>query len=80
MSSVEMFMLVGKNWLINYYQRFEQFNSCCSDCWCCLRRKLILDEFEKKGFYTFNSHVNCWKVYDFLNSFEILPCVETTDS
>ena len=76
--SVDMFMLVGKNWLKNYYGSFEQFNS--SVCWCCLRKKLILDEFEKKGFYTFNSHMNCWKVYDFLNCFEILPCVETTDS
>ena len=27
MSSVEMFMSVRKNWPINYYERFEQFNS-----------------------------------------------------
>ena len=80
MSSVEMFMLVGKNWLINYYQHFEQFNSCCSDCWCCLRRKLILDEFEKKKDFILLI-LNCWKVYDFLNSFKFFsPCVETTDS
>ena len=58
--SVDVFMLVGKNWLKNYYNRsFEQFNSCCGVCWCCLRKKSILDEFEKKEFYTFNSHVNC---------------------
>ena len=43
-------------------------------------KKTILDEFEKKGFDTFNSHVNCWKFYYFLNHFEILPCIETVDS
>ena len=46
--SVDMFMLVEKNWLKNYYNRsFEQFNSCCGVCWCCLRKNSILDEFEK---------------------------------
>ena len=29
------------------------------------RKKAILDEFEKKGFETFNANVNCWKVYNF---------------
>ena len=57
--SIDMFMLVGRNWLKNQYiSSFEQ----------------------KKGFDAFNSHVNCWKVYNFLNCFEILPCVKTTDS
>ena len=79
--NLEMFIFVGKNWLKNYYDRScEQFHSCCGVYWCCKRRKSILDEFEKNGFYTFNSHVNCWKVHDSLNCFKILPCVETTDS
>ena len=72
-----MYMIVGRNWLRNHYTNsFEQFHSCCGVCWCCKRRESILNEFEKKGFETFNSHVNCWKMYNFLNSFEILPCVE----
>ena len=47
--SVEMYMLVGRNWLKNQYiSSFEQFHSCCGVCWCCKRKKSILDEFEKK--------------------------------
>ena len=74
-----MFQLVGREWLNYYLKSFEQFHNCCSFCWCCVRMKTILDKFEKKGFDTFNSHVNCWKFY-FLNHFEILPCTESVDS
>ena len=76
-----MFQLVGREWLKIYYLKsFEQLHNCCGVCWCCIRKKTILDEFEKKGFDTFNSHVKCWKFYNFLNHFEILPCIETVDS
>ena len=64
--TIDIYMLVGRDWLKNHYTKsFEEFNSCCSVCWCCVRRKSMLDEFEKKGFGTFNSHIICWKVYDF---------------
>ena len=45
-------------------------------------KKLILDEFEKKGFNSFNSKVKGWKLMDNLNKFEIFPLdpVETFDS
>ena len=79
--SINMFMLAGRNWLKNHYAKsFNEFSSCCGECWCCHRKKAILYEFEKKGFETFNSNVNCWKVYNFLNLFEIFPCIELTDS
>ena len=53
--SVDMYMLVGRNWLKNHYTKsFEQFNSCCGGCWCCVQMKAILGEFEKKGYDTFN--------------------------
>ena len=79
--SINMFMLAGRNWLKNHYAKsFNEFSSCCGECWCCHRKKAILYEFEKKGFETFNSNVNCWKIYNFLNLFEIFPCIEPTDS
>ena len=45
-------------------------------------KKSILDEFEKKGFNSFNSKVKGWKLMDNLNKFEIFPLdpVETVDS
>ena len=63
-------LLVGKNRLKNHYTKsFKELSSCCGECWCCRRKRAIVDEFEKKGFETFNSNVNCWKVYNFLNLF-----------
>ena len=38
--------------------------------------KAILDEFEKKVYEIFNSHVKGWKVYNFLNNFEIFPVLK----
>ena len=47
--SIDMFMLVGRNWLKNHYTKsFKEFSSCYGECWCCGRKKAILDEFEKK--------------------------------
>ena len=45
-------------------------------------KKSILDEFEKKGFNSFNSNVKGWKLMDNLNKFEIFPLdlLETVDS
>ena len=45
-------------------------------------KKSILDEFEKKGFNSFNSGVKCWKLMGNLNKFEIFPLdpLETIDS
>ena len=45
-------------------------------------KKSILDEFEKKGFNSFNSKVKGWKLMNNLNTFEIFPLdpVETVDS
>ena len=62
-SNVEMFMIVGKKYLEEYFNSsFMQFENCCGVCWCCFKRKSILDEFEKKGFKTFNSSVRGWKL------------------
>ena len=62
-SNVEMFMIVGKKYLEEYFNSsFMQFENCCGVCWCCFKRKSILDEFEKKGFKTFNSSVKGWKL------------------
>ena len=45
-------------------------------------KKTILDEFEKKGFNSFNSSVKSWKLIGNLNKFEIFPLdpFETIDS
>ena len=62
-SNVEMFMIVGKKYLEEYFNSsFMQFENCCGVCWCCFKRKSILDEFKKKGFKTFNSSVKGWKL------------------
>ena len=66
-----MFQLVGSEWLKNYY--LKSLNNFI------IAVVFVGVAFEKKGFDTFNSHVNCWKFY-FLNHFEILPCIETVDS
>ena len=45
-------------------------------------KKTIFDEFEKKGFNSFNSSVKSWKLIGNLNKFEIFPLdpFETIDS
>ena len=45
-------------------------------------KKTILDDFEKKGFNSFNSSVKSWKLIGNLNKFEIFPLdpFETIDS
>ena len=46
---IEMFMIVGRKYLDEYYSSsFKQFEICCGVCWCCFLKKSILDEFEKK--------------------------------
>ena len=83
--NVEMFMIVSRKYLEEYFKinsSFMQFEICCGVCWCCFKRKSILDELEKKGFKTFNSSVKGWKLINNLNIFEIFPLdpVETIDS
>ena len=39
-----------------------------------------MNEFENKGFKTFNSEVKCWKLVDQFNKFEIIPYIEAKDS
>ena len=48
-----------------------QFENCCGECWCCFKRKLVLDGFEIKGFNSFNSKVKGWKLMNDLNRFEV---------
>ena len=78
MIHIEMYRITGRSFLKNHYlSSFIQFESCCGVCWCCKRLKKILDEFEKKkGFNMFNSHIQCWKIYQNLNNFEIMPIFE----
>lgn len=81
--SIEMYMVVGRKYLEEYFNScFTQFENCCGVCWCCLRKKQILEEFEKKGSNSFNSNVKGWKLMENLNRFEIflLGSAETIDS
>lgn len=79
--SVEMYKIVGRNFLVRFFKKsFDLFKDCCGLCWCCVRRNSILNEFENKGFKTFNSEVKCWKLVDELNRFEIFLCIEAKDS
>ena len=77
-------MAVDRKYLEEYYSAsFKMFENCCGVCWCCIRKKkTILDEFEKKGFNSFNSSVKSWKLIGNLNKFEIFPLdpFETIDS
>ena len=57
----------------------EYFNICskflenyCGICWICIKEIFILDEL-KKGFHSFNSNINEWKLIEDLISFEIFP-------
>ena len=47
--------------------------NCWGICWMCIKRIFILDEFLKKGFHSFNSDVNEWKLIEDSISFEIFP-------
>ena len=70
MIRIEIYKIVGRSFLKNeYLSSFIQFESCCGVCWCCRRLKKILDEIERKGFNTFNSHIQCWKIYECINNF-----------
>ena len=55
--TIEIFQLIGRDWLKNLYRKsFQQFYDCCGVCWCCVGMRAILDEFQKRGFDTFNFH------------------------
>ena len=74
---VEMYKIVSRNILVRSFEkRFNQFEDCCRICCCCVRGDAILNEFGNKGFKTFNSKVECWKLVDNLNRFEIFPFIE----
>ena len=78
MIHLTIYKIVGRSYLKNdYLSSFIQFENCCAISWCCKRLEQILDEFEKKGFNTFNLHVECWKVYQDVNFFKIDPIFET---
>ena len=80
---IEMYMIVGRNYLEEYYNSsFRMFENCCGVCWCYIKKNQFWNEFEKKGFHSFNSSVKGWKLMDNLNKFEIFPLdsLETTDS
>ena len=51
----------------------KSLENCCGICLMCIRRIFIFDEFLKKGFHSFNSDVNEWKLIEDLISFEIFP-------
>ena len=73
----EMYKIVGRSFLKKtYLSGFIQFESCCGICWCCKRLKKFLEQFDRIGFDTFNSHLQCWKIYKCANNFEIIPIFE----
>ena len=77
---IEMYRLSGRTFLEEYFSKsFDMFEYCCGVCWCCIKRKRILFEFEKKEFNSFDKSVECWKIVDDLNSFDIFP-VDPLDS
>ena len=79
MIHIKVYRVVGRSYLKNsYLSSFIQFESCCGVCWCCKWLEKILDEYEKKGFNTFNLDVKCWKIYENVNNFEIEAIVENT--
>lgn len=52
---LEMYVVVSRKYLEEYFNSsFMQFENCCGVCWCCLRKKQILDEIGKKRFNSFN--------------------------
>ena len=78
MIHLTIYKIVGRSYLKNdYLSSSIHFENCCGICWCCKQLKQILDEFEKKGFNTFNSHVECWKVYRDVNFLKIDTIFET---
>ena len=78
MIHLTIYKIVGRSFLKNdYLSSSIHFENCCGICWCCKQLKQILDEFEKKGFNTFNLHVECWKVYRDVNFFKIDTIFET---
>ena len=73
--NIDMYRIASRDLLKNQYiSSSYQLQICCGVCWCCKKSRLILTEFDKKGFTTFNSKVDCWKVCDHPKSkWEIFP-------
>ena len=70
---VKSYKIVRRKFFDHFFLKsFDQFKDCCGECWCCVWRNAILNEFEKKGFNTFNSEVEGWKRVAELNKFEII--------
>lgn len=75
---IEMYRVAGRKFLKEYLKSFEMFHYCsgASLCWRCIKKKRILDEFEKKRFNSFNKSVDCWSVIECdLYDFEMFPIV-----
>ena len=76
--SYQFYKLTSRKYLHKMlYCSFNGFEDCCKKCWSCLRKDVIRKEFEKKGFETFNSHVEHWKLVDSVNHFVIEPLDES---
>ena len=70
---VKSYKIVRRKFFDRFFLKsFDQFKDCCGEYWCCVWRNAILNEFEKKGFNTFNSEVEGWKLVDELSKFEII--------
>ena len=78
--SYQFYKPAGRKYLHKtLYCSFDGFEDCCTKCWCCLSKKVIRKKFEKKGFETFISHVECWKLVDSVNHFVIEPIDESAN-
>ena len=75
-----MLMIVGRKYLEEYFNIvLNSLKIVVVNVGVVFLKKSILDEFEKKGFNSFNSKVKGWKLMANLNKFEIftLDPVET---
>ena len=73
---IECFRFCGREYLISLMKKLENYYFLCESCKYCQKLTMIKNELEKNGFYTYNSDVVCWKVFENCSSFTVEPCID----
>ena len=60
---VEMFTISHLHNLLRQYKKSLEQVQLCGECDSCIKNKALLKEMDDKGLKTFNSTVDCWKIY-----------------
>ena len=70
----ECFTPCSRWYLISLVKKLENC-VCCESCKYYQKLTMIKNELEKNGFYTYDSDVVCWKLFESCSAFAVVLCI-----